>query len=174
MIAETLQITLYGKNILEEAIWLNSNNEKVINKADEKSKNVFLSRRVGTFSNSIEENVAESVFDFLRKKADGGESFVVVGRCADFVLRDNPNVLRIFVTGDFSERVKRISETRGISESKAGDIIRKTDKQRKTYHNYFCDTKWGDSRHYDLLINSSSWESPKPLISFWRIFTHLG
>ena len=161
MLAEQLKIKAYDKNILEEAVGINSYNKEIISKADEKSVNLFLSRRIREYSNSIEENIAEKVFDFMRNKADSDESFVVVGRCADYILRKNPNVIRVFISGEYQNKVNRIMERNGISESAAEDIIRKTDHRRKSYHNYFSETKWGDSRYYDVLINSSKLGIPK-------------
>lgn len=155
MIAEQLQIKLYDKNILDEAVGITIHNAKLYHKADEKPVNLLLSRRIGEHSNSIEAHIAQKTFDFIRSKASSGESFVVVGRCADYVLRENPNTVRIFISGDYDEKVKRMMETHGVSENKAADMMRKMDQRRRTYHNYFCDTKWGDSRHYDILINSS-------------------
>jgi len=155
MIAEQLQIRLYDRQFVENSDEISGYSMETACKADEKPVNPFLSRRIGDFSNSIEENVAEKTFEFLRRKADSGDSFVVVGRCADYILRDNPNVIRIFITSEYHEKILRIMETNQVSDSKAADIIRKTDRQRKAYHNYYCDTKWGDSRRYDLLVNSS-------------------
>ena len=83
------------------------------------------------------------------------ESCVIVGRCADYVLRDNPNVVNFFVTGNIIEKKKRILERYDIEKNKVEDFIRKTDKRRASYFNYYTDLKWGEAKNYDLCINSS-------------------
>ena len=122
---------------------------------DEKPVNFFLSRRIGEYSNSLEENVAEMTFNYINCKAMSGESFIVVGRCAEQVLKDNPNVVRIFIEGDKDVKIRRLMETEKVSEKEAETIMKDVDRRRKTYHNYYCDRKWGDSRGYDIVANSS-------------------
>ena len=88
-------------------------------------------------------------------KADEGESFIVVGRCAETVLGDRPNVISLFVLGDSEVKCKRVMEIYDLSERDAQFKMERHDKYRKQYHNYYCKDKWGDSRAYDLCINSS-------------------
>ena len=80
---------------------------------------------------------------------------MIVGRCADSVLRNNPNTLRIFIVGNTEDKNKRLSNIRQISEEEADEERRETDRFRRAYHNFYSETKWGDSRAYDLIINSS-------------------
>ena len=87
--------------------------------------------------------------------ADLGESFVVVGRCAEEVLKDYDNAIKIFVLGDYDAKVRQIMWQFDLPEEEAIDLIRETDKRRKGYHNHYSETKWGDSRNYDISINSS-------------------
>ena len=79
----------------------------------------------------------------------------MVGRCGDYVLRDVPDLAKIFITGDEEARIARIAEQEGIELKEAKKLVAVTDTQRRNYHNTYCDYKWGDSRHYDMIINST-------------------
>ena len=107
------------------------------------------------FSNSPEEQIANMQFDFLRKKAEEGASFVIVGRCAETILKGNPGLITIFVLGDMDAKIKRIAGLHLISRAEAERMIWRHDRKRKAYHNHYCEMKWGDSRNYDLCINSN-------------------
>ena len=93
-------------------------------------------------------------FDTIKKIAEQ-ESCVIVGRCADYALANHPDVINIFVHADLDDRVKLISKRQDITENKAKELIQKTDKQRASYYNYYTCKKWGDSRSYDLTLNTS-------------------
>jgi cytidylate kinase len=126
-----------------------------LSRYDEVPKKAFLSRTVRGMSNSPEEAVANLQFDFLRDKAGSGESFVVVGRCAEHILKANSNMIPIFILADEDAKVKRIEEVRQMDELQAREAMARHDSKRKAYHNHYCDIKWGDSRHYDLCVNST-------------------
>ncbi|MBN2763437.1 MAG: cytidylate kinase-like family protein, partial [Bacteroidales bacterium] len=83
------------------------------------------------------------------------ESCVFVGRCADYVLKDHPHCLNIFISADLNDRIRRIAEIQKVPEKKAADIIEKTDKKRAGYYNYFSNKDWGTAESYHLCINSS-------------------
>ena len=155
MLAERFGLNLYDSNLLEEV----ANEKKVdasnLEKYDEVPRNLLFSRKIGDYSNSMEENIANMQFDFLRLKASKGESFVVVGRCAETMLKPYPAMISIFVIGDHEHKVERVMKLYNLSQSEAESFIIKQDKKRKSYHNYYCEGKWGDSRNYDLCINSS-------------------
>ncbi len=155
IISEKLGVSVYGKTILNKIAEEKSMNLDELKKYDEKSRNIFLSRSVGGYSNSPEDNVAQMQFDFLKEKADSGESFVVLGRCASYILRDNPNIIKIFITADMPEKIDHVSKIFQIPLDDAQLLIQKENKKRKSYHNYYSKEKWGDSRHYDIIINSS-------------------
>ena len=155
IIAQKLGIEIYDKEILQKVIEHHGFTYDEIHKYDEKPTNFFLSRRVKNHSNSIEEVMSEKLFDFLQEKADSGESFVVVGRCSDYILKEYPNALRVFILGDKETKTQRIMDVLGVSKRKAHIMMKKMDKKRKTYHNHYSSVKWGDSRGYHLSINSS-------------------
>lgn len=161
LIAEQLGIPLYDKALVENMIQISGYSSEMITKMDEKPKNFFTSRRIGDYTNSLEEIIAEKTFEFIREKADSGESFVVVGRCAEYVLRDNPNVVKVFVSGERSAKIKHLMELEHVSESRAIELMKYVDRKRKTYHNFYSDMKWGDSRAYDIMIKSTQLGIPE-------------
>ena len=94
-------------------------------------------------------------FDTIKKLASE-ESCIIVGRCADYALSDDPNAFSVFITGDDEDKIRRIMETNNIEANKAKDIMIKTDKKRSSYYNYYSSKRWADSRSYDLTINSTT------------------
>lgn len=154
-LAEKYNLPLYDHDLVKEMASARNVNSKDLEEFDEMKKNVFLSRTVRGMSSSPEHNVAYLQFEFIKEKADSGESFVIVGRCAETVLKGYEGMIPIFVLGDREEKVKRIMRLYNLSETKAEELIDEKDKKRKQYHNSFCKIKWGDSRNYDISINSS-------------------
>lgn len=154
ILAEKLEISYYDRNILDDIAAERLGDVDKLRKFDEVPKR-FFSRTVRGMSSSAEENVAQIQFDYLLKKADSGESFVVVGRCADEVLSEYPGLLRIFVLADEETKIDRICASREVNRDEARGIMNRHDRHRKMYHNHYCTLKWGDSRGYDICINSS-------------------
>ncbi len=155
IISKELGIKLYDKDSIEKEIASAGYSEEMIRKADEKPVNIFASRRIGKYSNSIEVNVAERTFAMLREKAAAGESFLIIGRCGEQVLKDNPNMISVFICGDPDFKLARVMEKMGLDADQAIDEIKSVDRSRKNYHNYYCNTKWGDARGYDMTIKSN-------------------
>lgn len=154
-LAEHFGIQFLDSNILAEVAKKSNTSEEYLKKYDESARNLFFSRTVNGFSNSPEEIIAQMQFDYIKHKADAGESFVVIGRCADYILRENPALVRVFVLGDTEAKIKRTAEREGISEEKAKIRMEQADKRRKYFHNTHSENKWGDSRSYDITVNSS-------------------
>ena len=170
-LAEHYGLPLYDHNLLDEIAEKRNVDSKKLKEYDEK-KTLTLYRTVKGMSSSPSENVAQMQFDYLKDKAAKGESFVVVGRCSEEILKDCKALIAIFVNGDMDSKVERIVKKYNLSKEDAKDYIKKTDKKRKYYHNSYCDNKWGDSRNYELTINSSKLgieDSVKMLI--WYIDT---
>lgn len=94
-------------------------------------------------------------FETIKKIAEK-ESCVIVGRCADYALAENPNCINVFIHADKEFRTKRVAAELQVNESKAKDAIQKKDKQRASYYNYYTSKKWGDSRSYHLTLDSSA------------------
>lgn len=154
-LAEHYGIPLYDYNLVKEI----AKEKNVIgvdySKYDEVPKKHLISRNVKGHSNSPEEHIANMQFEFLKRKAQEGESFVVVGRCAEYVLKDCPALISIFILGDPEAKVKRIAERDGLTLEDAEKKVLIQNRARKYYHNYYCEGKWGDSRNYDISVNST-------------------
>ena len=100
----------------------------------------------------------ESLFQFqsdaIRKAAEEG-SCVFVGRCADYVLRDMPNVVKVFVTASMRYRIDQLLAHRSVTPQQAKRIILQEEERRANYYNYYTGKKWGAAESYDLCIDSS-------------------
>jgi cytidylate kinase len=84
-------------------------------------------------------------------------SGVFIGRCADYVLRDEEKLFRIFIYGDLDHRQARVKERHPeLKSSQIIDVINKTDKRRSSYYNFYTGNKWGKYDNYDIAINSST------------------
>lgn len=154
-LAQKFELPLYDYNLLKEIAIERNLDVNKLEKYDELPKNRLFSRNIRGYSNSPEENIANIQFEYLREKAENGESFVVVGRCSETVLRDYSAMIPIFVLADMDCKIDRIAALKGVSKAEAENIINYYNKKRKDYHNYYCTRKWGDSRIYDISINSS-------------------
>lgn len=154
-LAKRYNVNLYGKNLLDLVAKEKGLNLEELKKYDEKARNIWLSHSVDGFSNSPEDTVAKMQFDFLKEKANSGESFVVLGRCASYVLKDYDGLVKIFITGNEDAKIKRIAAIEKIEYGEAAVLVEKRNKIRRNYHNFYSKEKWGDSRHYDLIVNSS-------------------
>lgn len=152
-LARRLSVSYYDRNILDEIANEKELEEHKLHKYDETPRNVMISRTVQGYSNSPEEVIAHMQFDFLQRKAEAGESFVVVGRCAEEILKDFDGLTSFFILADMETKMQYVQEARKVTCEEAESIIRRHDKKRKAYHNYFCQTKWGDARNYDMTIN---------------------
>lgn len=155
MLAKELELPLYDRNLLDEIAKENGINAEYYEGLDEKPKIPGMSRTVRGHSNSMHEHLVEMQFEFLKKKADSGESFIVVGRCSETILKDNENLISIFVLADRKCKIARVMEKFGLSEGEAVSKMNCHDRNRKFYHNSYSAYRWGDSRGYDLCINSS-------------------
>ncbi len=91
--------------------------------------------------------------DVIKELAEK-ESCVIIGRCADYVLKDYPSAVNVFIYADLDRRAERVAAAKGITKAKAKDLIIKTDKQRANYYNYYTSLKWGRIENYNLCIDS--------------------
>ena len=153
-LAKHYGLPLYDHNLLREVAKERGLDASVLEEFDEKKRNKLLTRTVRGMSSSPAQNVAQIQFDFLREKAESGKSFVMVGRCSEYVLKDY-GVVSIFILGDMDTKIARIRRLYNKTEKEARFMIADRDRSRKAYHNSHCPVKWGDSRGYDLSLNSS-------------------
>ncbi len=154
-LAEKYGLTLYNRNLLKEVVAQHHIDNNDLEEFDEIKRNKLLSRTVRGFNNSTAHNVAYLQFEHIKKMADEGKSFVVVGRCAETVLSDYDNVISIFILADLEDKITNVMNDHNISRKEAESMRADKDRKRKHYHNSYCTTKWGDARNYDLTINIS-------------------
>lgn len=154
VLSERFNVPLYDRNMLDQLAARNGIDADSLHQHEE-MKRRGLVRTVREHSSSMQDSVAQLQFRFIREKAESGESFVVVGRCAENVLRGNPALISIFVRGDEKTKAERISRLYKLTILEAKAKMFRHDKKRKAYHNYYSKMKWGDSRGYDICINSS-------------------
>ncbi len=117
--------------------------------------NSYGNQELGFSHLSLDDRIFLAQSDVIRKVASEGPC-VIVGRCADYVLKDTKNVLHVFIWADMEFRKKRAVEIDGVEEDKAADIIIKNDKRRANYYNYHASGKWGMAENYNLSIKSDS------------------
>ena len=124
---------------------------------DEKPTSSFLySLVVGSYASGqtpINHKLFLAQFDAIKEIASQG-SCVILGRCADYALEDDPDVINVFIHADKETRIKRAVKYYNVEEGKAEDVINKTDKQRASYYNFYSGKKWGNTGSYDLSVNS--------------------
>lgn len=153
-LAKRYNLPVYDARILKYIADEKNIDVEKIQKFDEIMKNRLFSRSVSGFSSSPEETVAQMEFDFLKEKAANGDSFIVVNRCANSLLSSYEGLISVFLTSDMQHKIKRAVDLYDVSEEKAKIMIIKNNKNRKSYHNYYCKEKWGDSRYYELTVNT--------------------
>ena len=165
LVAEKLGISFYDKELIDIAAKESGINQEILSSYDEKPTNSFLySLSLGAYSfeNSVHGiphiPVVDRVFAIqsqIIKDLAEKESCVIVGRCADYILRDHERCLNVFVHAPLEMRIKRAKEVYNINESNMKSYIQKKDKARAGYHGMYAETEWGDARSYDLSINSA-------------------
>ena len=155
-LAKHYGILMLDHNLLDEiAAEREHMDAEEVRHLDEKHNTPFFSRTVRGYSSSPQANISLLQFDYLQKKAKSGESFVIVGRCSEDVLKDYDSLVSIFILGDKKVKTERIMKLYNLPQNLAERLIHEKDMKRKRYHNGFCEGKWGDSRNYDISVNSS-------------------
>ena len=166
-VAKLLDIPIYDKELIKEAAANGNLSEEVLKRADETVANSLLytlamgSNVLGaTMHFGYKMPINDKLFilqsDVIKSYAKMG-SCVIIGRCADYVLRDEKNVFRIFIYGDLDHRQERVASRHPeLKSSQIIDVINKTDKRRSSYYNFYTGNKWGKYDNYDIAINSST------------------
>ena len=164
-IADYFGIKLYDKEMLSRAAKESGICEEIFETHDEKPTNSFLYSLVmdtysmgysgGSYSDMpINHKVFLAQFDAIKKIASEGPC-ILVGRCADYALEDNENLLSVFIHADLDARIRRIARIYDLTDAKAKDMIMKTDKKRASYYNYYSNKKWGSAESYHMSLDSS-------------------
>ncbi len=165
-LSDMLGIPLYDKELIIRASKESGYSEELFHQLDEQNTHSFLySLAMGSYflgnhvTGAVELPLNEKLFiiqaDVIKKIATEG-SCVIVGRCADYILRDDFNLTSVFLHGNMEDRIEYIKQEYDLTEDKARERINKVDRQRAGYYNYFAHDQWLDMLHYDLTINTSS------------------
>lgn len=163
-LSEITGYKFYDKDLITLAAQKSGLSSDALHTVDEKAANSLLyTLALGSsaYNHGIENvnlPINDKLFvvqsEIIKELADGNEGAIIVGRCADYVLADRPNLVRIFITADFDHRVETIMNEEGISQQKAKDLIIKTDKRRSNYYSYYTGEKWGKADKYDLVVST--------------------
>jgi cytidylate kinase len=164
VLARELGVKVYDKALLQEAAQASGFDASLFEKADECESNSLFG---GIFSihGSISEYLTggscidnDKLFEIQSETICNiaqSESCIIVGRCAEYVLRDHPAMLSVFLTADHADRVQRIMRGENLEHDAAVEFIERNDKKRRSYHDYYATTQWGDAASYDVCINTS-------------------
>ena len=164
-LADKLNIPFYDKELISLAAKESGICPEVFENVDEKATNSLMySLSVGLynygngFSTMGDLPVNDRLYilqhKIIKELAEKGP-FVVVGRCADYVLKDKPNVLKVFIYASMDSRIKRAVDRHEIDPARAKQAVLKTDKNRANYYSFYSGEKWGLADNYDLCINTT-------------------
>ena len=170
-LAAKLGVNFYDKELISLAAKESGMSPEVFQGVDEKAANSLLySLSMGMYSFGsgfsamgdlpVNDKLYLLQHKIIKEIADR-ENCVIVGRCADYVLRDNPNCVNIFVYANMAFRKEQSIKKHGIDAQHAEHIITKTDKSRANYYSFYSGQKWGMAENYDLCIDSSKLDEDK-------------
>ncbi len=157
-VAKKLGIAYYDKNIIGQIAEKSGLSPEYI------QENAELSPKKGLFAyafsgrditgKSVEDMVYEAQRNIILELAEK-EPCVIIGRNADYILKDRDDVLNVFIYGDMPEKIKRITGLHNVEEKEAVKMMTDTDKRRRTNYNFYTDQNWGKASNYTLCLNSS-------------------
>lgn len=166
VLAEELGIKYYDRELLRLASDESGINEALFGKADEKVKNTSLFRIAKkAYSGEVippdsDDFISnDNLFNYQAKVIKNlaeEESCIIIGRCADYILRDNPNVIRLFCYAPLEDCIERERALSSLNEKDIIKKIQKIDKNRADYYKYFTKRDWNDARNYDFCLNTAS------------------
>ena len=165
LLSKDLDLEFYDKEIIREASKDSDVSETVFQTYDEKpaKASTYFSApdaRAGGMSfytQPVAEQVYLAEFHVIKRLA-AESSCVFIGRCADYVLQDYDNCINVFVHAPLKKRIERVCEREGIEQREAEMIIRKYDKERQKYYNYYTNQKWGNVCNYNITIDTGKIE----------------
>ncbi len=161
-LAEKLGIPFYDNELISMAAKESGFAESLFENAEKNttysllySLSMFGTSTGGMYGLPLSDKVFLIQSDIIKKVAAEGPC-VIVGRCADYVLRDVPDVIHFFLYSDIESRVARAKKYYGLEEKKAREAIEKTDKKRAAFYNYYTGERWGDIKNYHMAIDTDS------------------
>ncbi|MDE7106412.1 MAG: cytidylate kinase-like family protein, partial [Anaeroplasmataceae bacterium] len=156
LVAEKLGISFYDSDLLTKASDVSGISKTCLENYDETKESAFsYAQGLYGMDMSLGQKVFLAQFETIKKIASQ-ESCVIVGRCADYVLKDNPNVVKVFICAPLEDKIERAITYYKINPAKAASIISKKNKKRRSYYNFYTDKEWGKPDSYDLCINSKN------------------
>ena len=162
-VAKEMGIPFYDDELLKEAAKKTGLCEKIFENFDERPKSLLYSIAMDSYmfglpgsgvGDSLEQQVYLATYNTIRQLAEEGPC-VIIGRCADYALADNPNLLSLFIYAPMEARVERVAKRQNLTPEKAKALIQKTDKRRAAYYEYYSAQKWGAVESYDFCLDSS-------------------
>ncbi len=160
LIAESLQIPFYDKDSILEEVKKMGIDERVLAYMDEEARNEQYAQGkegsipmhgLGTLG--LHDKLYKAQAQVIQTLAQ--QPCVIVGRCANYILKDHPNAVHVFIRADLKDKKERIVHAYHVEESKASSVMFEMDKRRAHYYNYYTDTLWGRPIHYDMVISTS-------------------
>lgn len=165
-LSEKLDIPLYDHRLVSMAAEQLGVRKEDAERVDESSLNSFVSSytvtpgmyvdfiNAASYVQSFDEDVYRKQSEIIRNLAQKGPC-IIVGRCADYVLRDQADLINVFICAEKEDRKKRIAEIYGLTERKAAERIRKTDRERRFYYEMHTGLEWGSINSHQMLLNVS-------------------
>lgn len=160
-VAEKLGYNYYDKELIEKVSEMTGFDPKYIEENGEYAPGKSVFSLVGSFISSSRSMGGMSAYDYLWVMQRNAiieiaehESCVIVGRCADFILRDNPDAMHVFIHAPMESRAERIIKKYGESDKKPFERLKEKDSKRSVNYKHFTGETWGDARNYDLCLNS--------------------
>lgn len=155
-----LGIPVYDKELITKAAQDSGFSKAIFEESDEKKRffslsSIFANRFGDTENYMSDRGLFKMQSETIRKIAEQG-SAIIVGRCADYILRDMECTLDVFLTSPLEVRAARIAERSGLSLEEAEKLAEEKDKNRAEYYNYYTFTDWGVASTYDLCLDSSA------------------
>lgn len=157
-LSEALGVEFFDNKLLEVAAKDSGIHQSHFEENDEKRSNsllYLLSTTYGQGGIPFDDSLFFAKLEAIRKIASE-QSCVIMGRCSDYALKDFSNVLNVFISAPFEARVKRAEEVYGITAKHSADYVKRIDKQRTSYYNYYTDKRWGQPQNYHLCIDSTA------------------
>lgn len=166
IIARRLDIRLYDKELINLAAKESGLCPEIFEKADEKESRGVLSTMIGYLrapfagddgglTNVLSNDALFKIQSDVIRQVAARETAVFVGRCADYILRENPRCVNVFVTADDADRIERLRTRQGCTEAEARALMERVDARRASYYDYYSSRTWGVASTYHLSVNSS-------------------
>ena len=163
-LAELTGYKFYDKDLITLAAQKSGMSTDALNSVDEKAASSLLytlalgssiyNSGMGSVNLPINDKLFVVQSQIIKDIANSGEGAIIVGRCADYVLSERDNVVKVYITSDFDTRVNTVMKRHDLTQSQARDLIIKTDKRRSNYYSYYTGEKWGKADKYDVVVST--------------------